>query len=53
LDCVIYNGNTYAALKETKGVAPTVATNWQILVDNSDGTQALEAAMNAVNKANQ
>ena len=49
---MVYNGNTYAAKTETTGIAPTDTTNWQILVDNSDATQALTNARNALNKAN-
>lgn len=48
----MYNGNTYAAKKQTTGIAPTNTENWQILVDNAEATQALTDARNAVNTAN-
>lgn len=53
LDCVVYNGNTYAALKDTTGINPENTFNWQMLVDNSDATEALNNARNALNRANE
>lgn len=53
LDVVTYNGNAYSAKKATKGVAPTDANTWKMIIDNSAATQALINANNAVTLANQ
>ena len=52
-DCVVFGGNSYAAKKASTGIAPSNTEYWQILIDNSEATQAQTAARNAVNAVNQ